>query len=105
MRRIDFLKQEAAKLGISNEKAKTYGSLARTSTWEKVIECHTPSPEPKQLVGVNRLQLQPPRIICPTCLARHADICYRCKGSGRIFNLVRFRAGYIGTATLPAGCL
>lgn len=57
----------------------------------------------KLLSGVNHLQLPPAKIICPTCLGKHSDICYRCEGSGRIFNLVRFRAGYIGTAKLPMG--
>ncbi|MGE5660242.1 MAG: hypothetical protein ACM37W_26935 [Actinomycetota bacterium] len=106
MRRIDALKQQAAALGISNERAKSFGSLSRTATWEAVIAAHSPSPtQPKQLTGVNRLQLQPPKILCPTCLARHADICYRCEGSGQIFNLVRFRAGYAGSSRLPVGCL
>ncbi|MGE5659470.1 MAG: hypothetical protein ACM37W_22990 [Actinomycetota bacterium] len=105
MRRIDILKRQAADLGISNETAKTFGSLSKTSTWEKVIECHIPSePQPQKLLSdCKQLQLQPARIICPTCLARHAAICYRCEGTGKIFNLVKIRAGYSGTARLPKG--
>lgn len=104
MRRIDVLKGRATQLGIPTLEVKKFGSLSKTSTWEAAIAAHTPIP-PKQLAGVNRLQLPPGRIICPSCLGKHSSICYRCEGSGQIFNLVRFRAGYIGTATLPAGCL
>lgn len=104
MRRIDALKKRATQLGVPNFEVKKFGSLTKTATWEAAIAAHSPS-EPKLLSGSNLIPLPPSKIICPTCLARHSDICLRCKGTGKIFNLVRFRAGYSGTAQLPMGVL
>lgn len=102
--RIDQLRERAAKLGISKEDARRFGHLAKTKTWERAIAAHSPSPKLPALPETRTAkELQPSRIICPTCLDRHRDICQRCDGTGKIFNLVRFRAGYFGAGKLPMG--
>lgn len=105
-RRIDSLREQATKLGISKEQVRQHGNLAKLATWERAIAAHPPAPKLPALPETRTAkELQPPRIICPTCLGKHADICQRCLGTGKIFNLVRFRAGYVGEARLPMGVL
>jgi hypothetical protein len=67
----------------------------------------TPKIAPIAIVPIPRLGCEgtkqtPTKIICPTCLGRD-KACQRCEGSGKIFNLVRFRLGYVGTSRLPEG--
>lgn len=105
-RRIDQLRERAARLGISKEEVRQHGNLAKLATWERAIAAYTPSQKVQPALETRTVkELQPPRIICPFCLGRHADICGRCLGTGKIFNHVNWRAGYFGTAKLPQGVL
>jgi hypothetical protein len=49
--RMDALREEAAKMGLTKEDAKKYGKLNLISTGEKLIEAHTP----KQILTLNRI--------------------------------------------------
>ncbi|CBN58287.1 MULTISPECIES: hypothetical protein [Kamptonema] len=105
-RRIDSLREQAARLGISKDEARKQGNLSKVVTWERAI-AHALKTAPMQLARLpqspTRL-LNPPKIICPTCLGRE-PLCDRCGGKGKIFNLVRFRLRYFGTSRLPEGVL
>jgi hypothetical protein len=111
-RRIDSLREEAAKIGISKDEARKHGSLAKIATWERAIASAKinkaqPTANPGTTLALNPQAqpiLQPPKIICPTCLGKHPN-CNRCEGTGKIFNVVRFRLRYFGTSRLPVGLL
>ncbi|MEY3866623.1 MAG: hypothetical protein ACRCT1_09790 [Microcoleaceae cyanobacterium] len=82
--RMDALREEAAKMGLTKEDAKKYGKLNLISTWEKLIEAHTP----KQKRTLNR-------IVCLDCFGKIPD-CQRCEGHGLIWNHINIRRGYFG---------
>ena len=39
-RRIDGLKEIAYACGLTQEEAKTFGKLSKTSTWEELLKSH-----------------------------------------------------------------
>ncbi len=103
-RRIDFLREQAARLGLSKDEIRKHGNLAKTGTWERAIN-HAQKPAAplaKMLRSHSQQVLQPSRILCPTCLGKYKN-CQRCEGTGKIFNIVRFGLRYFGTSRLPEG--